>query len=195
MTRTAMSVGGKGDMNKKTYDPNSDGVISVPQVVGDMPRSTYDADEDGKIGPDALNGRDGAVETVAVSEIQLDIDVVLVSTLAATYVNSGTPYTIILADMDDKYNHGKVKLKGQIRSVHVEKTAYLGYNINGGADILVGNTNSTTYVGVELANVEIAVGDVIQFRQKNQTVDFNTYTEDREVKHTHVIGKPNIFDY
>lgn len=158
---------------------------------GNMLKSVYDPDEDGKIEPDEILGFEHSgpnVGYVNIADKVVNTDTGMVDTNSSTYVNAGTAYTITEADMDYKTASIKVALSADLLNTGGD-TSTVGYNKNAGADIDIGTETGATMVSKTIADIELVVGDIIQFRHK--CVSQHSQCESRIVTQTHA-GVKNL---
>lgn len=163
--------------------------IGISFAVGNfMLKSDYDPNNVGKIEKGVLAGGSmtGAIiDYEDCTDYELDSDPSAVTCGACVnYENIGTPYTVALADMNNRCNDVKVTVAGEIKPSAGAETVSLAYNIDGGADQLIGtHTGDTTYTLKSATLVEVAVGEVIQFRLKRTAG--TAYCQLRTVTETH----------
>ena len=161
--------GGSGDMSRHVYDPNLDGVIDVAETEADMTKAVFDPDGNNKIDAAQIEGSTtpGAItDYVDCTDKELDNVVAPDSCSGTVYENVGIPYTVTKADMDDKTGDIKVTLDCEIHSSHGSYACVAGYNIDGGGDVQIGSTNLIAYTPKSITLVEVAVGQILQFRLK-----------------------------
>ena len=145
-------------------------MVGISFAIGNfMKRSDYDPNLDNKIAAAQLYWCEGAgtkVDYYDCTDKELDMVATPDACTGTVYENVGTPYTIALADMDDKTNDIKVTIACEIKSSHSAHACVAAYNIDGGADQEIGTKNGTVWTAKSVTLVEVAVGQVIQFRLK-----------------------------
>jgi hypothetical protein len=134
-------------MKRSDYDPNLDNEIAAAQIEGSVVTGAI---------VDYVDCADKELDNVAAED----------TTNSAAYVNIGTPYTVTKADMDDKTNDIKVTLACETKTANGSYTVTTAYNIDGGGDVQIGAHALVAYTAQSVALVEVAVGEVIQWRLK-----------------------------
>lgn len=157
----------------------------VGVAVQGMDKEVYDPDMDGKIASAAIEGTTtgAVVDYVDCTDKELNMIATPDACTGTVYENVGTPYTIALADMSDKTNDIKVTIACEIHSSHGAYACVAAYNIDGGGDVQIGSTNVITYQAKSVTLVEVAVGQVIQFRLKEAGSD--GHIQNMSVTETH----------
>jgi len=161
--------GGSGDMSMVVYDPNLDGIIAVAELDTDiMKKTVYDSDVNDKIAVAELEH----VTHTLNNEVTYQYFIVPSSTLGNTayYVLSNRGFAIVKG--------GDYKFAANIRCANASYIAYLGYRINGGSWVDIGNTNSTTFVEVKMgAAISLNDGDTVEMGLKGAHASYNVYIE------------------
>lgn len=161
-------------MRKADYDPDKDMIIAEEQT--EVKFSFIDSAPAAYV---TVTDKRLAIRAIFHIELSPDQD---------TYTDLDTAYTVALADMDEQGSVIKVTLSGDCLSQFVTREYWLAYNINGGEDIEIGHGTDTVYTTHTKTNIEVNIGDTIQFRGKVNATGVYTRFKNLKVIQTHRKG-------
>ena len=146
-------------------------VDGIDLSVDGMLKSVYDSDLNGKINLAQLNQN---AQTLSAEVTDGYFDPGESSRLATTYaclLNRGFCLK----------KGGDYKFGAYIRTANAVTHALLGYRINGGSWVDLGNTLSTTLVLIKMAAaITLNDGDVVELGLKGANLSYNVYIEKTE---------------
>jgi hypothetical protein len=164
-------------------------------ISSDMLTSVYDPDEDGIIAPaQLLIGKGGENVDYDIADVDIkDLGVTEYSQYGTGYSVAGSSYTLTLADIGENAAKIKATFSGEARGSRGFYTGCIGYRINAGSWVTIGCVGGISWGNCSLANVEIAVGDVVEFGVKCATWCGHGYGRYLKITMTHITGKVAVF--